>query len=152
MEHPLSFSESAMADDRPAPRHVVALFACMAFLVLLIGAFLWTEIPHERDALRSIRDAVEQSMAPDGVVLVDDRLLGWALRRGGDGALRHDVWVAGKDVTVDSLPARMVREQRHEILVLATPDGELIRQLDAAGFSVAQEVGWVSWDVKRDGH
>jgi hypothetical protein len=55
-------------------------------------------------------------------------------------------------VTADSLLPRLIRESRGEMIVLATPDGKLIQGLDAAGFSVAQEVGWVPWDLTGNGY
>jgi hypothetical protein len=142
--------------SRGAAWHVLrraALWLAWAtpFALLIVG-LLWMEVPRERGALRSMRDTVQQSLAPGEVLLVDDRVLGWALERGGDGILRQNVWSYGGDVTYASLLPRMVRERRKEMVVLATPDGDLVRRLDGAGFSVAQEVGWVPWDVKGNGY
>jgi hypothetical protein len=82
---------------------------------------------------------------------VDDRLLAWALRGGRQGELRESVWAVSEDVPVASLLTQMRAEKRRELVVVATPEDRLIQHLDAAGFSVAQEVGWVPWDVKGNG-
>jgi hypothetical protein len=105
----------------------------------------------QRRALRAVRNAVEGAAAPGEAVVVDDRLLGWALRRGHDGVLRDSVWTVSEDVSAASLLDRLAKVNRREIVVVATPDDRLIRSLDAAGFTVAQEVGWVPWDLSGRG-
>jgi hypothetical protein len=142
---------SDAASRRRLLLRIVLLGACYSILLLSgLKAFHY-EWQREMAALRSMRNLMEQTLAPGEVVLVDDRMLGWALGRGDNGTLRQSVWTLGRDVTTDSLLPRLVREQRREMIVLATPDGDLVRRLDAAGFSVAQEVGWVPWDMNGKG-
>ncbi len=127
----------------------------LAGLLLVTGALArWVgmrEFRKQQGALRGMREAVEQSLAPGEKVVVDDRLLAWALRGGRQGELRDSVWTVGEDVPVASLLAQMRAEKRREMVVVATQEDRLIQHLDGAGFSVAQEVGWVPWDVKGNG-
>jgi hypothetical protein len=105
----------------------------------------------QRSALKVMREAVEASTAPGEAVVVDDRLLAWTLRRGSDGVLKDSVWTVSENVEAASLLERLAKTNRREMVVVATPDDGLIRNLDAAGFTVAQEVGWVPWDVSGKG-
>jgi hypothetical protein len=95
--------------------------------------------------LKVLREAAEAAAAPGELVVVDDRWLGWALGRGGGGRLNPSLLVVGEDAPASSLLERL-GPSRREMVLLATPDDRLVKALDAAGFSVAQEVGWVSWD------
>jgi hypothetical protein len=153
MENPEAVPGAARVggNDGLARKRVLLVSVWIAILILLVVSLFHFEIPRERAALRSMGNMLEQSLAPGEVILVDDRFLGWALKN-SDDTLRPSVWTLGKDVSVDSLLPRLERERRGEMVVLATPDGELVRQLDAAHFSVAQEVGWVPWDVTGRGH
>jgi hypothetical protein len=154
MEHSTAIKEPALAaEERSRARWRAALtFLCATSLAIAAVEIVRFEVPPERAALRSMRNMLDQSVAPGEVVLVDDRLLGWMLTRGTDETLRQSVWTLGKDVTADSLLPRLERERRREMVVLATPDGDLVRWLDEADFSVAQEVGWVPWDVTGKGY
>lgn len=124
-------------------------------VVFLVGAFAgrvgYVEWQRQKNALRLMRGTVEESLAPGEVVVVDDRLLGWALRRGSDGVLQQSVWSVSQDEPASSLLARLRQAKTREMVVVATPDDLLIQHLDAAGFTVAQEVGWVPWDLKGNG-
>jgi hypothetical protein len=153
MEHSTAIRERALAGEEKSPVRwrIPLMFLWAAFLVLSLVGIARFEVPRERAALRSMRDMLEQSLAPGEIVLVDDRLLGWVLTRGADKTLRQSVWTLGNDVTTDSLLPRLERERRREMVVLASPNGDLVRRLDAADFSVAQEVGWVPWDVTGKG-
>jgi hypothetical protein len=137
---------------KPTP---VLAWVMLAGLLLVTGALArWVgarEFRKQQGALRGMREAVEQSLAPGEKVVVDDRLLAWALRGGRQGELRESVWAVSEDVPVASLLTQMRAEKRRELVVVATPEDRLIQHLDAAGFSVAQEVGWVPWDVKGNG-
>ncbi len=59
--------------------------------------------------------------------------------------LQPNLLVVGADASASSLLERP-RSNRREMVLLAKPDDRLVEALDAAGFSVAQEVGWVPWD------
>ncbi|WP_220464971.1 hypothetical protein [Granulicella sp. 5B5] len=139
----------------PKERTATQTIAAVLLVVFLAGAVLgrvgYVEYYRQKNALRVMRLAVEQSLAPGEVVVVDDHLLGWALRRGSDGVLRQSVWSVGQNEPVSSLLARLRQAKTNEVVVVATPGGRLIRNLDAAGFSVAQEVGWVPWDLQGNG-
>jgi hypothetical protein len=106
---------------------------------------------NQRYALKVMREGVEASTAPGEAVVVDDKLLAWALRRGSDGVLKDSVWTVPENVSAASLLDRLAKTGRREMVVVATPDDGLIHSLDAAGFTVAQEVGWVPWDVGGTG-
>lgn len=149
-------TEAVVTAGKPAKgRSPVRVAAAALTIVFAIGAvagrFGYVEWDRQKSALRLMRLAVEESLAPGEVVVVDDRLLGWALRRGSDGVLRDSVWSVSEDEPASSLLARLRQAKAREVVVVATPDDRLIRHLDDAGFTVAQEVGWVSWDLNGDG-
>ncbi len=143
----------SVVDDRRRVnvRTVVAAFVVVFVVGTLAGRVGYLEWHREKGALRVMRLAVEESLAPGEVVVVDDRLLGWALRHGSDGVLRQSVWSVGEDESASSLLTRLQQAKTREVVVVATPDDRLIQHLDAAGFTVAQEVGWVPWDLKGNG-
>ena len=135
----------------PSGRRIVAAFVVVFLLGAIAGRVGYVEWQRQKNALRLMRGTVEESLAPGEVVVVDDHLLGWALRRGSDGVLRQSVWSVNQDEPASSLLARLRQAKMNEMVVVATPDDRLIQHLDAAGFTVAQEVGWVPWDLKSNG-
>jgi len=142
------------AEPKPRAARLLAWVAVIWLLLVSGTAAGWIgrrEVHKQLGALRTMREAVERSLAPGEMVVVDDRLLAWALRGGRGDELRQSVWAVSEDVPVASLLAQMDAAKRREILVVATPEDRLIQHLDAAGFNVAQEVGWVPWDVKGNG-
>lgn len=136
-------------------RSSVRTIAAVLMVVFLAGAVLgrvgYVQYYRQKEALREMRLAVEQSLAPGEVVVVDDPVLGWALRRGSDGVLRDSVLSVRASEPANQLLARLRQSKTTEVLVVATPDDTFVRHLDAAGFSVAQEVGWVPWDLNGTG-
>ena len=116
-----------------------------------LGRGLYREAARQRNSLKQMRDAVEGASAPGEVVAVDDALLGWALRRGSDGVLRQSVWTVRERESAASVLAQLRKANRREMVLVATPDDRLVQSLDAAGFTVAQEVGWVPWDLSGSG-
>ena len=150
-------SGPATVKTEAAREHIhVRTIAAVLVVVFLAGATLgrvgYVEYHRQKDALRLMRMAVEQSLAPGEVVVVDDPLLGWALRRGRDGVLRDSVWSVRESEPADGLAAKLRGEKTAEVLVVATPGDAFVQNLDAAGFSVAQEVGWVPWDLNGKGN
>jgi hypothetical protein len=126
-----------------------SVLAC--FVLAGLGWAGRREFRSQKYALKMMREAVEASTAPGEMVVVDDRLLGWALRRGSDGVLRQSVVSVAETGSAASLLAKLRETNRREMVVVATPDDGLVKSLDAAGFTVAQEVGWVPWDVSGRG-
>jgi hypothetical protein len=141
--------------SRSGQRHGLAFWATVSVVAVTLGGLLLRvgshELQKQRGALNMMREEVQGSLAPGEIVLVDDRLLAWALRRDADADMQQSVWTVSQDVPVSSLLARMDSAKRSEVVVVAAPDDRLIRHLDEAGFSVAQEVGWVPWDLKGNG-
>jgi hypothetical protein len=138
----------------PRTRFWLTVFSVVAVAFAICAGFGWAGrrvYKSQKSALKAMREAVEASMAPGEAVVVDDRLLAWALRRGSDGVLKDSVWAVAEDVPAASLLDRLAKTNRREMVVVATPEDGLVRSLDAAGFTVAQEVGWVSWDVSDKG-
>jgi hypothetical protein len=122
--------------------------AVSAVLLGILGLGAWggyREAREQRYELKVLREAVEAAAAPGELAVVDDRLLGWALGQGGGGLLKPNLLVVGVDASPSSL-LQHLSANRREMVLVATPDDRLVRSLDAAGFSVAQEVGWVTWD------
>ena len=76
------------------------------------------EWQRQKNALRLMRGTVEESLAPGEVVVVDDHLLGWALRRGSDGVLRQSVWSVNQDEPASSLLARLRQAKMNEMVVV----------------------------------
>jgi hypothetical protein len=128
-----------------------AVFLVGIVLGGLVGGVGVREVRKQQGALQMMREAVQGSLAPGEIVVVDDRLLAWALRSDGDAEMKQGVWAVSEDVQISSLLARMDAAKRREVVVVATPEDRLVRHLDEAGFSVAQEVGWVPWDLKGNG-
>jgi hypothetical protein len=125
-----------------------------ALLLGVLGLGVWggyREAKQQRYELKVLREAVEAAAAPGELVVVDDRWLGWALGRGGGGLLKPNLLVVGEDAPARSLLSHS-SPNRREMVLLARPDDPLVKALDAAGFSVAQEVGWVPWDPGGTGH
>jgi hypothetical protein len=122
-------------------------------LVGIAAAGLWggyREARTLRYELKVLRDTAEAAAAPGELVVVDDRLLGWALGRGGGGLMKPNLLVVSAGAPPSSLLEHLSANRREMVLV-ARPDDPLVRALDAAGFSVAQEVGWVPWDPGERG-
>lgn len=141
----------AMAQRRVNLQVIAAILAVVFVAGAVVGRAGYAEWQRQKTEMREMRLAIEQTLAPGEVLVVDDRLLGWALRRGSDGVLRQNVWSVSQDEPASSLLARLRQSKTTEMLVVATPDDRLIQHLDAAGFGVAQEVGWVPWDVRGNG-
>lgn len=151
---PISTEMDSHPEHRPDATRLLA-WVLLAWL-LLAGAGLWKSVlrpmyRRQTRALRSMRESVEVSLAPGELLVVDDRLLAWALRHGKNNPLRPSVWTVHEDIPVSELLQRMQAEKTRELVVVATPEDHLIRNLDAAGFNVAEQVGWVPWDLKGDG-
>jgi hypothetical protein len=120
----------------------------LVVVLAILGLGAWggyREARKQRYQLKVLRETVEAAAAPGELVVVDDRLLGWALGRGGGGLLKPNLLVVGTNAPASSLLSHLSANRREMVLV-AMPDDRLVKALDAAGFSVAQEVGWVTWD------
>jgi len=124
----------------------VATVSVVLLVILGVGAWGgYREARKQRSELKVLRETVEAAAAPGELVVVDDRLLGWALGRGSGGLLKPNLLVLGADAAPSTLLEHL-GPSRREMVLVARPDDRLVKALDAAGFSVAQEVGWVQWD------
>lgn len=142
----VSASSATAAPVVQRRRWGLVVVSAMALGILGLGAWGgYREARTERYELKVLREAVEAAAAPGELVVVDDRLLAWALGRGGGRLLQPNLLVVGADAPVSSLLSRL-SSNRREMVLLARPDDRLVQALDAAGFGVAQEVGWVPWD------
>ncbi len=140
------------APVRGGRRWGLAAAASLALLGI-VGLAIWggyREAKKQRYELKVLRETAEAAAAPGELVVVDDRLLGWALGRGGGGLLKPNLLVVDAETPASSL-LNHLSASRREMVLLARPDDRLVESLDAAGFSVAQEVGWVPWDPGATG-
>jgi hypothetical protein len=122
-------------------------------LLGILGVGAWggyREARKQRYELKVLQETLEAAAAPGELVVVDDRLLAWALGRGGGSSLKPNLLLVAADAPASSLLAQS--KSRREMVLLAQPEDRLVGALDAAGFSVAQEVGWVPWDPGGTGH
>jgi hypothetical protein len=122
-------------------------------LALVVGGFGWDVYRLEKGLkfqLRVLRQRIGASASPDESVVVDDRVLGWALRRGEGRGAQIPLFVVGDDTVPSSLLAELASCPR-EIVVVARPDSRLLRTLNAAGYAVVTEAGSAPWDTRSVG-
>jgi hypothetical protein len=117
----------------------VVLLGCVALVVAGLP-----RLRREHKAMIFLQNHIELAAAPDEPVLVDDRCLGFVLRRIGSRLAGHPVVVV-RAPGGDGLPDL-------EVVLVARPDDPLLRALRTAGYQVTQDAsGDTPWDPAGDG-
>ncbi len=127
-------------------RRIAAAALVCVVLGGIAGWGCFRVIRGQRYQLRMLRQAIGTAAAPDELVVVDDRVLGWALVRskGRDGL--ENLQVTADDVAPSSLLVNL-EDHRREIVVVARPTARLLRTLSAAGYVLVLRAGSDAWAV-----
>ncbi len=142
-------SQTDLVGVRAARRRRGRVLGVLVALVALVAALGWVSYKiarAQRFQLQALRERIGAAASPGELVVVDDRVLGWALRRGEGRGLQVDLSVMDEHTAPSSLLADLANHPR-EVVLVARPESRLVKTLSAAGYVVVIQTGSVPWDT-----